>query len=99
MATINKKSADYKPNTQKLRQKKYNTILSSMQEGSQRYKVMKHMIQRGHTSSLEIQTLFYITNPTAVISDLRKKGAVITAARIEPKDKKKKPYYRLTLEV
>lgn len=95
--TKKRKSADKKSNTQSIKRSKYITLLQGMQEDSQTYLVLKHLIKKGHTTSLEIATLFYITNPTAVISDLRKKGAEITASRVVPKQGK--PYHKLTLEV
>ena len=99
MKNKSKKSADKKPNTQTIRRKEYITKLQSMQEGSQPYTVLMHLIKRGHTTSLELATVFYIANPTAVISALRDKGCIISSQKIIPKDKAKKPWYKITLEV
>jgi len=82
-----KKSADNKkkPNTQTIRRKKYSTVLEGMQPGSQGYQVLDHMIRKGKTTSLEIATLFYLTNPSAVMSDLRKRLAKEGVGGIETK--------------
>ena len=93
-----RKGVDKKSNTQSIRQAKYNKLLLKMQEGSQPYTVLKYLIRKGHTSSLEIETSFSIANPTAVISTLRKYGADISSTKIPAKGNKK-PYWKITLEV
>lgn len=65
------KSADKKPNTQKIRREQYTTILNQMQMNSQCYRILKHLIRKGHITSREIERELDIISATARMSELR----------------------------
>lgn len=72
---------------------KYIPILQDMQQDSQKYKVLKHMLTKGGITSMEAFSKYHITRLSAVIFKLREMGVDIETEMVTKKKKGETLHY------
>lgn len=73
--------------------KKYKKILDNLQEGSQNYKILKHLLEHGSITTFEAFSKFKITRLSGRIFDLKELGVNIESNIVYKKKKGETVHY------